>query len=419
LPTEWIILAVFAAVYAGMALGRWPGLAVDRTGVAMIGAIVLLVTGAVSGREALDALDFPTLAILFTLMVLAGQYAASGLFDLVSRRLTRADRPPRTLLALVIVLGGGMSAVLGNDIVVWTLTPLLVTGLARRGRDPLPYVVALACAANAGSAATVIGNPQNLLIGQAGGLAFWPFLAVCLPPAAAGLAIVHAVVRRSTAFRAGVEAATTGTAPPKAEGGPEIDRPALAKALVATAALLAVFTLADDKAPWALAVAAALLLSRRRSTRDRLADVDWPLLLLFSSLFVVTGALEESPLVRGAAAAFAALEPHGSAPLAAISLAGSNTIGNVPLVMLLLSVVPGWSAQSLHALALFSTLAGNLLIVGSMANIIAVERARAEGVMIGFTDYARIGVPVTLASLLVAWAWMTLAYPLLAGPLGL
>jgi Na+/H+ antiporter NhaD/arsenite permease-like protein len=404
MPQDWIVLAVFVAVYVGMALGRWPGLAVDRTGVAMIGAIILLVTGAVDGAAAFASVDFPTLAILFTLMVLSGQFAVSGLFARIAAGLASGGRSPRALLALVIAAGGGLSALLTNDVVVWAMTPLLIGGLCRRGLDARPYVIALACAANAGSAATLIGNPQNLLIGESGGLAFWPFVLACLPPALLALAIVHVVVSRSAMFPAG----DGGTVPP--EPAPvALDRPALAKAIAATLAVLAIFTLTEDRGLWSLGVAAALLLSRSRGTRQLLGEVDWPLLLLFAGLFVVTGALGDSALMRDWTGALR--DPHSLDAIAAVSLAGSNTIGNVPLVMLLLSIVPGWTTETLHALSLFSTLCGNFLIVGSVANIIAVERARALGIAIGFRDYARIGVPVTLASLAVAYGWMSLVYP--------
>lgn len=414
---DWIIIAVFAAVYAGMALGRWPGLAVDRTGVAMIGAIALLVTGAVDGAAAYRSIDFPTLAILFTLMVLSGQYAASGFFDRVAYSLGNGRRAPEMVLAMVIAISGGLSALLTNDVVVWAMTPLLIAGLRRRGLDPLPYVIAVACAANAGSAATIIGNPQNLLIGERGDLDFWTFTAALIVPALIALGVVYAVIVRSRAFRRVV----ADPAPPLDSPAPaRIDRPAIVKAIAATAAILLIFTLTEDRGTWTLAVAAALLVSRRRATRLRLSEVDWQLLLLFAGLFVVTGALGDSDMMRhwaGALTAHADITSTGA--LAAVSLAGSNTIGNVPLVMLLLSVIPGWTVPSWHALALFSTLCGNFLVVGSVANIIAVERARDQGVAIGFIDYARIGVPVTLLSLAAAWLWMAFVHAFMARLLGL
>ena len=169
-----LVLVVFAAVYLGMALGRWPGLKVDRTGIALLGAILLYGSGAVDGAAVLAAIDFPTLVILFGLMILSAQFAACGFYDWCSARIaTAAACRPRRCSALTVVAAGLLSAVLANDVVVFAMTPMLCTGLVRRGLDPRPFVIALAGGANAGSAATIIGNPQNILIGEVGGLDFW------------------------------------------------------------------------------------------------------------------------------------------------------------------------------------------------------------------------------------------------------
>ncbi|MDP1908641.1 MAG: SLC13 family permease, partial [Hyphomicrobium sp.] len=178
-----LIVAVFAATYVGMALGRVPGLKVDRTGIALMALAILLATGAVDLETAGAAIDVPTILLLFALMILSAQFAQAGFYDYCATLIVQAAAGPSTLLALTVIVGGGLSAVLANDIVVFAMTPLLCAGIAARGMDPRPFLMALAGAANAGSAATVIGNPQNILIGQAGGLDFWKFAAVCAPPA--------------------------------------------------------------------------------------------------------------------------------------------------------------------------------------------------------------------------------------------
>jgi Na+/H+ antiporter NhaD/arsenite permease-like protein len=190
-----LVLLVFVAVYAGMALGRSPGLRIHRTGIALLGGIVLYETGAVDGAAISAAIDVPTLVILFGLMVLSAQFAACGFYDWCAARLAATPASPAALLGLTVAIGGLLSAVLANDIVVFAMTPMLCAGLQSRGLDPRPFVLALAAAANAGSAATIIGNPQNILIGQVGGLDFWSFLLACGPPALAGLAITYGVVR--------------------------------------------------------------------------------------------------------------------------------------------------------------------------------------------------------------------------------
>ncbi len=403
-----LVLAVFTAVYLGMALGRWPGLMLDRTGIALVGAILLVLAGAVSGAEVRAAIDVPTLVILFGLMVLSAQFAACGFYAWCSRRIALTPAGPGRLLALTVATAGLLSAVLANDVVVFAMTPMLVAGLLRRGLDPRPFLIALASAANAGSAATIIGNPQNILIGQAGGLDFWAFLAACGPPAAAGLLITWLVVR--LAWRGRFTALDPRAAHGPVEHGATLDRAGLAKALVATVALLALFATPLPHVEGVLLVAGALMISRRLATRRILGLVDWHLLVLFGGLFVVTHALETTGL---SARLVAWLEGGGVAMtspwlLGPLTVLGSNTIGNVPLVVLLLQILPATDPKLLWFLAVVSTLAGNLLIVGSLANIITVERAKEMGVELGFAEHARCGVPITLLSLAVALAWLGL-----------
>ncbi|GBD41055.1 putative transporter [bacterium HR39] len=400
---ETLVLAVFAVVYLGMALGRLPGLAIDRTGIALVGAIVLHLAGVVDGERALAAIDVPTLVLLFGLMILSSQYAACGFYDWCAARIAATPAGPATLLALTVAVAGVVSAVLANDVVVFAMTPVLCAGLLRRGLDPRPFVVALAAAANAGSAATAIGNPQNILIAQYGGLDFWRFLLFCGPPALAALVVVWAVVlllaRRAFA-----------AAPPAAAGieVPRPDRSGLVKALIATAVLLALFATPLPRTEGVLAVAGALLVSRRLATRTMLGLVDWHLLVLFAALFVVTDAFAATSTARAVVARLAGLDLGTDRLLLQlpVALAGSNTIGNVPLVVLVLQLLHPVGEGPLYALALLTTLAGNLLLTGSLANIIAVEQAARAGVRVGFADHARFGVPITLLSLLLAALWL-------------
>lgn len=396
-------LLVFAAVYLGMALGRVPGLAIDRTGIALLGAIVLHLAGVVDGPRVLAAIDFPTLVVLFGLMMLSAQYAACDFYAWCSARIAAARLSPRALLALTVATSGILSAVLANDVVVFAMTPMLCRGLLARGLDPRPFVVALAAAANAGSAATAIGNPQNILIAQSGNLDFFHFLAICGPPAAMALVAVYLVIawlERQSLGRAVI-------APPPSDL-PAVDRSGLAKAAVATLLLLALFASPLPQVEGVLAVAGGLLVSRRLATRRMLGMVDWHLLLLFAALFTITDAFAATGLASRLLATLfeAGLLFDRLRLLVPLSLLGSNTIGNVPLVVLLLDLAGGLSADVLLALALLTTLAGNLLLTGSLANIIAVERAAQEGVAIGFLAHARLGVPITLASMAFAALWL-------------
>jgi Na+/H+ antiporter NhaD/arsenite permease-like protein len=264
-------------------------------------------------------------------------------------------------------------------------------------------VIALAGGANAGSAATIIGNPQNILIGEVGHLDFWAFLAACAPPALAGLGCVYLVVwwRWRRRFEAGPN-------PVEAVSSPALDRLGLVKALFATLLLLVLFATPLPHVEGVLLVAGYLLISRRLATRTMLGLVDWHLLVLFGGLFVVTDALSSTGLPDRAMAWLVAsgLDAGSLAVLTPLTLLGANTIGNVPLVILLLAVFPALSEGAYYALAVLPTLAGNLLVVGSLANIIAVERARDAGVRLSFAEHARCGVPMTLLSLLLALVWL-------------
>ncbi|WP_417805354.1 SLC13 family permease [Thalassospira lucentensis] len=420
---NWLIAVVFIGVYIGMALGRWPGLAINRTGIAVIGAVTLLLSGAITGDGALGAIDFATLSVLLTLMVLSSQYAASGFFDWIGHRITHLGGGPRGLLAGVIAVCGVLSAVMTNDVVVWAVTPILISGVLARGLDPKPFVIAAACAANAGSAATLIGNPQNLMIAEFGHLDFAGFLLVCGVPAIIALGVVYGVIVKSQMMRAGVGtnmaqggaagaeamSASASALTPASEPASTIDKPILIKALIATVAVIGIFIFVEDRALWSLLVVAVLLLSRRLTTDQVLGRVDWHLLALFVGLFIVTGAMsQDDVLAKLFHDVLVSVQINHPAVLAGVSLLGSNTIGNVPLVMMLLSLGPEWSETLLHGLAVFSTLSGNFLIVGSVANIIAVEQAHKAGTVISFTDYARLGIPITVISLGLALGWMTL-----------
>lgn len=399
-----LTVAVFVAVYLGMALGRWPGLRIDRTGIALLGAILLYVAGAVDGSDAVRAIDFPTLFLLFALMVLSSQFAASGFYAWCSATIAATPVGPTTLLALVVAVAGILAAVLANDVVVFAMTPMLCTGLLRRGLDPRPFLIALASAANAGSAATIIGNPQNILIAQVGDLDFVAFLAVCGPPAAGALLVVHLVV--ATIWRGRFMLA--GAELHEARAAPTVENGAMIKALVLLVALIVVLVSPAPDVEGALAVAGCLLISRTLATRRMLGQVDWHLLVLFAGLFVVTAALEKTGLPAALVATMAqhGLNLHDTAVLAPLAVVGSNTIGNVPLVVLVLTSLGQPDPFTLYGLALVSTLAGNLLLVGSLANIITVERARELGVVLTFREHAACGVPITMASLAVAIAWL-------------
>ena len=400
------VVAIFAIVYLGMILGGLPFLQLDRTGIALLGAIALVAVGDLTPEQAALAIHLPTLLLLFSFMVISAQMRLGGFYAWVTLRVAALPLGPRGLLAAVIVAVAALSAVFSNDVVCLAISPVLAGACVRRRLDPVPYLLALACAANVGSAATLIGNPQNMLIGSVLKLSFGGYFLEAIVPVALGLVAVWALI--AWEIRAGA-AASAPPAERREENGPVFDRWQTGKGLAVAGALVLVFLLTDwPREVAALAGAGVLLMSRKLHSTHMLGLVDWELLILFIGLFVVNHALDHTGLTaQGIQALAAAGVPLAEpAPLFGAAFILSNLVSNVPAVMLLLPAATEPFSGPL--LALVSTLAGNLLIVGSIANIIVVDAARRQGIAIDWRRHARTGVPVTLATLAITAGWFAL-----------
>lgn len=388
-------LILFILTYAGLALGRIPGLKLDRTGFAVLGAVAFLATGSISVEEAKEAVDAPTLAVLFGMMLLSAQYRLSGLYAAIGRRLARVEHPRRLLLGTIVVTAL-LSAILTNDVTCFALTPLLASSLIATGRPPLPYLLALACASNIGSALTPLGNPQNILIAQTLRLPFLPFVVACAAPVVLSLGVLYWIAAR----RVEAEGVIKDSRDTNDLENVPLQRPEAVKGVLLTFVAIALF-LSPVPAPLtALGIAGVVLTSRRMHTRDMLAMVDWHLLALFVGLFIVGRGFEISgwtQAARDALAAAGADLTHPAVLVVTVSLLGL-LVGNVPAVMLLLPFV-GREPATGYALALSSTFAGNAVLVGSIANLIVAEQAERLGVPFGFREHLRMGLPVTLISL--------------------
>lgn len=386
-----------------MIVGEIPQLRIDRTGFALLGAIALVAAGRMTTQAAWAAIDVPTMALLFGLMVMSAQFRLSGFYAALTRRMGAGDHTPAGLLALVILAAGALSAILANDIVCLAMAPIVVEICTARRLDPVPFLLALACASNVGSAGTLIGNPQNMLIGQVLGLSFAGYLLDGGVPALAGLAVVWLAV--SWIYRG----RWTRDGEPVVAESPLFDRKQTVKGAIVTGVVMILFLLS----PWprevvALAGAGVLLVSRRTASRELIGLVDWHLLLLFAGLFVVNAAIAQSGLVSGLLMTARLAGADLADPVALFGAAAvlSSIVSNVPAVMLLLPAARHDLAGPVLALA--STLAGNLLLVGSIANIIVIDQARRLGVRIDARTHARIGVPVGVATLAIAAIWLSI-----------
>jgi Na+/H+ antiporter NhaD/arsenite permease-like protein len=299
---------------------------------------------------------------------------------------------------------------LANDIVCLAFTPVLARALLRSGRNPLPFLLGLAAASNIGSAATIIGNPQNMLLGQVGGLDFLKFAAWCAPPALGALlaafGIICGLYRRDLRKAPG---RPDGVEPPGVRW-PDFDRWQSAKGLAATGLLVVLFLTPAPREIAAVGVAGLLLCSRRMTSRALLGLVDWHLITLFCALFVVVRGIELAGLPLAAMEGLARMGADLRAPglMVAVATLLSNLVSNVPAVMLLARFLDPGAPLQWYVLSLSSTFAGNLIVIGSIANLIVIEQARACGVTISFRAHAGVGIPVTLASLAVVLAWVAL-----------
>lgn len=398
---------IFAVTYGGVAIGRIPGLRLDRTGIAVLGAIAMVSGGFISLQQAVQAIDFPTILLLYALMIISAQLRLGGFYTWVALRITTLLSRPQLFLLAAMAASALLSAVLANDIVCLAFTPVLIRAVSAAGYHPVPFLLGLAVASNIGSAATLIGNPQNMLIGQVGRLDFGAFLLWSTIPVVFSLLAGYLLI--CLAYRGRLRGAAAGLA----FSSPSPEWPVFnvwqsGKGMVAVLALMALFATAIPRELSAMAVAGALLCSRRLESRQLLGLVDRQLLTLFCALFVVVQGVTGDGLPAQLMTAWAGqgVQLAHLPTLTGLSALLSNLVSNVPATVLLIKFLDPNRLLEWYTLAISSTFAGNLLIIGSIANLIVVEQAAAMGVRIGFVEHARTGIPVTLISLLILLCWL-------------
>jgi Na+/H+ antiporter NhaD/arsenite permease-like protein len=403
------VLAVFAVVYVGMILGWLPFLQLDRTGIALLGAIAIVALGALTPEQAALSVHLPTIVLLFAFMVISAQMRLGGFYTRVALEIAQLRLSPQALLAVVIGVAGMLSAVFSNDVICLAVAPVLADASLQRRLDPVPYLLGLACAANVGSAATLIGNPQNMLVGQVLKLDFGAYFLEAIVPVLLGLAATWGVIAWQTRGR--WYTVLDEPPPERRHEYAEYDRWQTSKGLGIAGALVVAFLATDvPREVLALTGAGLLLMSRKLHSAKMLGLVDWELLVLFIGLFVVNHALAQTGTTKLAmqwlAGAGVPLSDPG--PLLVVTLLLSNLVSNVPAVMLLLPAATEPFSGPL--LALVSTLAGNLLIVGSIANLIVVAAAQRRDITIDWRSHARTGVPVALITLAITAVWFALRH---------
>jgi Na+/H+ antiporter NhaD/arsenite permease-like protein len=400
-----LALPIIVVTFMGIAAGELPGLKMNRTTIALVGAVLLVALQIIPPSAALEVIDPNTLVLLFAMMLVGVHLRMAGLFDWIGQSIIEHTHSSRRLLAYIVLISGFLAAFLLNDTVVVVFTPLVLEMTRVLRRNPLPYLIGLAAGANVGSAATITGNPQNILIGLSSQIPYAIFLAALGPVVLVGLIVVWLILicLYPSEFNQPWPMEVTNIEA-------EFNSPLVFKCLALMILMVVAFLAGIPIALTAITAAALLLVSRRIQPDKVLARVDWSLLVFFTSLFVISGALEYTHLFQRL---FVMIEPVIGSSIGFLVIATailSNLISNVPAVMLIRPMMSGLPDphQAWLALAMSSTLAGNLTLLGSFANLIVVEIAQKQGVKLTFREYLKAGVPITIFTIIFGLAWLSI-----------
>ena len=367
---------IFSATYLVLAVGRFPFLRVDRTGAAIVGASLMLAFNVLTVEEAYAAINYDTIVLLFGMMIVVANLRLSGFFATVSAWVVDHAHAPLVLLSGIVLVSGVFSAFFVNDTMCLVLTPLVLDITRRLGRKPIPYLLAVAMSSNIGSVATITGNPQNMMIGSFSHISYRAFAGALAPVAAAGLALTIVVI--AIVYRAEFRL----RAPLQVRHRPvRVNRPLLWKSLAVSAGMI-VFFFAGWPVPKVAVIAGALLLLTRRVKPEKVyREIDWSLLVLFIGLFIVVAGIEKTTVPADLFAAASRFRLDRAGPLSIFAALLSNLVSNVPAVLVFKTFIPHLAepARAWLTLAMSSTLAGNLTLLGSVANLIVVQRARGGG----------------------------------------
>jgi Na+/H+ antiporter NhaD/arsenite permease-like protein len=390
-----------------LAVGKFPGLKLDRTGAALAGGLLMVVTGSLSESQALAAIDFHTLLLLLGMMIIVANLRFSGAFALVARWLLERAHSGYGLLAMTVLASGVLAAFFINDVVCLSLAGPLIEVARILEINAAPLLLALATGSNIGSAATVTGNPQNMIVAGFAGIGYSAFAIRLAPVALAGLLVDYAVI--AWLYRGRLS---------RMERRDDLDLPIpppehryhLVKSSIVALAVLLLFAMGYPTDLVALGGGAALLFTRRVQPRSIYEQIDWTLLVMFAGLFIVVRGVETTGVLKDLVQAAGPDRLKDVAVLSVAAAVLSNLVSNVPAMMLFKPIYPQIKQGMTTGLALASasTFAGNLTLLGSIANLIVVEQARREGIEIGFVDYLKVGLPVTIITLAIDIVWLRL-----------
>jgi Na+/H+ antiporter NhaD/arsenite permease-like protein len=396
---------IFVGSYLALSIGRIPGLSIDRAGIALVGAGLMVASGALPLENAYKAVDLDTITLLLGIMIVVASLRLSGFFAIANEWVIERAKRPVILLCAVVATSGIFSAFLVNDAICLVLAPLVLEVARNTGRRPVPYLLAVAMASNVGSTATITGNPQNIIIGSFSHIPYTQFALALAPVALVGLVVTVILValchRKEFADATRLE-------PPRPEF--RANRVLVIRAMLATLIMIALFFAGVVPAKAAIIIGGLLLLTRRVKSRRIYEEIDWSLLLMFAGLFIIVAGAEHSLLTPEIITGVSRLRLDQVPVLSAVTAVLSNVVSNVPAVLMLkpfVAPLPDHDKAWL-VIAMASTLAGNFTVLGSIANLIVVQKAAASGVEISFWDYFRVGAPLTIITLTIGtwWLWL-------------
>ena len=398
-------LLILVLTYAGVAVGRIPGLRLDRAGIALLGGAAMIAVGAISMEDAYRAINFDTITLLLGMMIVVAHLKVSGAFRGLGAIAIEHAHAPFMLLIMVTLLTGLLSAFLVNDAICLVMAPIVLHVTRVIKRNPIPYLIATATASNCGSVATITGNPQNMVIGALSGISYPAFSAALAPVALFGLVAVIVIIR--LVYRSEFERGTELT--PEVYRG-RMHKGQVVKAVVVCIGLAIAFFAGVPVAKAALIGGAILLLTRSIKPSRIYREIDGPLLFMFAGLFVVVAGAERTLLTPELVASAKGFGLDNVWRLSAFTAVLSNIMSNVPAVLALAPFVPGLDdpRRAWLVVAMSSTLAGNFTLLGSVANLIVAEQARTTGTTLGFWAFFKVGLPLTLVTLAAGAAWLAI-----------
>ena len=395
--------AIFVASYLALAIGKVPGFTIDRAGVALVGACLMVACGALSMKDAYRAVDFDTLTLLLGMMIVVANLKLSGFFGVANAWVAARAHRPLVLLAAIVAVSGLFSAFLVNDAICLVLAPLVAELTIGLRRNPVPYLLAVAMASNVGSTATITGNPQNIMIGSISRIPYTAFAASLAPVALIGLFLTILLLASLHRDEFRSQARLEPRLPRL-----RTNRFLMLRSLGATILVVALFFAGQPPAKAAIVVGALLLLTRRIKSVRVYAEIDWSLLLMFTGLFVIVAGSEQSLLSPSLIENIGALHLNSVPALSITTAILSNIVSNVPAVLMLKPFIVRLpdANTAWKVVAMASTLAGNFTLLGSIANLIVVEKAERRGIVIGFWDYFRVGAPLTALTIALGTWWL-------------